>query len=1297
MTETPDPLDFGPEQWNYATIHMSSRTLRSSVLVALLALSCSSSDRTSTSKPAAAASSTEVDGSVAHRDPRFGGAPSFVWLNRESAPSFASASDAAAAMLPAITKSFGISATSTVSLARIDDSGRGPVIARYEQRVGDLEVFRSGVSVMLSRALRPVAAAGFLVPTTRGSERAFTIDSAAALAIGARLVGTSAAFSKTTDQNGYERFTATGLLAPARVKKVLFPLESRERVGASVELEPAYYVELIAEAGPARAYVLSASDGRVLFENDLVRYEGFTYRVYADPETKLPMDGPQGNLYAPHPTGMPDKKKLDWQPSQLVTLDSFPFSKDDPWLAPGATTTSGNNVVAYADRFEPDGFDQGKDTAPALTSANTFDFTYNTAASPSATSASIQAATTHLFYVTNFLHDWFYDAGFDEKSNNHQLDNFGRGGKSGDPLLAEAQDNSGRNNANAMVPPDGQSPRIQMFVFSGPSSSSLQVTAPASIAGTKSVGIASGFGKDSFDVSGSVVLASDGAGADLADACEPLDVDVTGKIVLVHRGTCSFAQKAQAAQAAGAAGVIIANVATSVNPGTAPFMGGQQDGITVPVLSVSLADGQALEGALTAGVTVTMKRETGSDLDGALDSTIVAHEWGHVLSGRLIGNGMGLQTNQAGGLGEGWGDFVALMLTARADDPGQFGGTYANGAYATSGSGDDIYFGTRRVPYSIDFTKNALTLKHIANGNALPTKVATSFGEDGSFNSEVHNTGEVWATMLWECYASLLRDRGLPFAEAQDRMKRYLVASLKLTPPDPTIIEARDAVLAAALAVDEKDFDLFWKAFARRGAGAGAVGPEKDSADNGGVKESFESGNDLQVVEAKLADDVISCDHDGILDEAEVGSIEITVRNSGSGPLSSTTASVLAATEGVSVLEAVPSTLPPLKPFESTKLKLKTAVKGTKQAEPIVLDVVLTDPSLPNGREVRVEVPTRYDADQAPDSSAIDHVDTTKTAWKVARDGDGEKWARSTTTGDGFWVIGDPLQTADHRLTSPAFTIEETTFTLAFKHKWSFKRSARRNVDIDGGVIEVSVDGGKSWKDISTYGTVDYNTTLDDTRGDNPLKGRKAYGNNSEGFPDAWVTSRIDVSLPEHPETVQVRFRLGATLGRASAGWAIDDIELSGISSTPFWSYVPHADACDPNGPTTDAGAPQVVSSGATVKLAGSATHPEDKPLTYLWSQVAGPQVTLNEGETPTPTFQAPQVSEPVTITLALRAHDGALLSAASRVDIIVEPAKPTDSASCACRSTPTSVPSTTGALGLLGVAALFARRARRR
>lgn len=128
--------------------------------------------------------------------------------------------------------------------------------------------------------------------------------------------------------------------------------------------------------------------------------------------------------------------------------------------------------------------------------------------------------------------------------------------------------------------------------------------------------------------------------------------------------------------------------------------------------------------------------------------------------------------------------------------------------------------------------KNPLTFQNIQNGTPLPAGPPVAFGSDGPNNSEVHNTGEVWATMLWECYASLLRDTlvatpRLTFHEAQERMKNHLVAAYKMTPSQPTFLKARDALLASAKASDLVDYVLFLQAFAKRGAGVDAVSPDR--------------------------------------------------------------------------------------------------------------------------------------------------------------------------------------------------------------------------------------------------------------------------------------------------------------------------------------------------------------------------------------------------------------------------------------------------------------------------------------
>jgi hypothetical protein len=94
--------------------------------------------------------------------------------------------------------------------------------------------------------------------------------------------------------------------------------------------------------------------------------------------------------------------------------------------------------------------------------------------------------------------------------------------------------------------------------------------------------------------------------------------------------------------------------------------------------------------------------------------------------------------------------------------------------------------------------------------------------------------------MLWECYGNLLNDTTrLTFAQAQERMKRYLVAAYKTMPIDPTFVDARDAILAVMQAQDPADRDLCLHGFAKRGAGLGAVAPARFSVDNAGVVESF--------------------------------------------------------------------------------------------------------------------------------------------------------------------------------------------------------------------------------------------------------------------------------------------------------------------------------------------------------------------------------------------------------------------------------------------------------------------------
>src|SRR5213075_791027 len=182
-------------------------------------------------------------------------------------------------------------------------------------------------------------------------------------------------------------------------------------------------------------------------------------------------------------------------------------------------------------------------------------------------------------------------------------------------------------------------------------------------------------------------------------------------------------------------------------------------------------------------------------------------------------------------------------------------------------------------PYSIDTAKNALRFRHIADENELPTTTPQGPGGSGNPNSEVHNQGEIWATMLWEVFNVLIDAHDVPIARR--RMSDYIVAGLLLTPPEATFTEGRDGILAAASALDSDDMILMAAAFAGRGAGSCAVSPSVDSLTNAGVVESGTLAGKLSVSGVSLTDDLASCDHDGYLDPGESGNLHVIVANNG--------------------------------------------------------------------------------------------------------------------------------------------------------------------------------------------------------------------------------------------------------------------------------------------------------------------------------------------------------------------------------------------------------------------------------
>jgi uncharacterized repeat protein (TIGR01451 family) len=320
-----------------------------------------------------------------------------------------------------------------------------------------------------------------------------------------------------------------------------------------------------------------------------------------------------------------------------------------------------------------------------------------------------------------------------------------------------------------------------------------------------------------------------------------------------------------------------------------------------------------------------MYRFTGPtiDRDGGLDAEVVLHELSHGTSNRLVGNGSGLLWDAARGMGEGWSDFYALSLlnNTNADDPAR---RYPSGAYATyklTGTGgftDNYVSGIRRFPYTSDKAVNPLTFADVddvtndLSGGIAPTTVTFNLG--GAF--ELHNIGEVWAETLWDIRQRVIVDpsgAGDDVPTGNHTMLQLVTDGLKMTPDNPSLTDARDAILEADCATNAcANEDSIWGGFANRGLGWGSSAPfsvmgRYATASHMAVHESF-SAPFLDV--ANTATDVVVDDsfanNNGTIDVGEAVKLTVTLTNPWRGAskgVGSATATLTSSTAGVTILD----------------------------------------------------------------------------------------------------------------------------------------------------------------------------------------------------------------------------------------------------------------------------------------------------------------------------------------------------------------------------------------------------------
>ena len=507
-------------------------------------------------------------------------------------------------------------------------------------------------------------------------------------------------------------------------------------IGNGIAL-PAWRVHLETTGGGAY-YVVVDANGTLLWRKNLVMQQSAvaTYNVFRNGTSPLQtLDSP--SPFSPGcnaPSPCPQPTRVPYSLATLVGNEGAYSFNNLGWIPdtglPVRTPannniTDGNNVEAGIDRQSPNGVDENGWAFGSPT--RVFNYAYNPAPGDPPPgeeplpgtqtyppSQFQQGVVTQGFYLINRWHDEMYRFGFTEQAQNFQHFNFGRGGVEGDRLSLEIQDQSGTNGSTITIAGDGNRPRIQTFIWTGPT----------------------------------------------------------------------------------------------------------------------------------------------PDRDGGLDSQMIVHEMSHGLSSRLIGNAAGLNSNMSRGMGEGWSDFYAFALLSEPTD-NRFG-THALGGYASylaiPGFESNYYYGLRRFPVAImafrgpnGLPHNPLTFRYInADCNTLigtdTTNPNSAFprGPIGSSSpcDQIHNLGEVWAVTLWEMRDQLIQRR-FP-TEGNRRAIQYITDGMKLSPLNPTVLQMRDAILAATSASDSSDVVWVWRGFALRGMGSGAaiINPGT-GANNTVVTESF--------------------------------------------------------------------------------------------------------------------------------------------------------------------------------------------------------------------------------------------------------------------------------------------------------------------------------------------------------------------------------------------------------------------------------------------------------------------------
>jgi uncharacterized protein (TIGR03437 family) len=500
----------------------------------------------------------------------------------------------------------------------------------------------------------------------------------------------------------------------------------------------------------------------------------------------------------------------------------------------------------------------------------------------------------------------------------------------------------------------------------------------------------------------------------------------------------------------------------------------------------------------TARIQMFLWTTANPQLDGDLDQGIIIHEATHGLSTRLVGNGTGLAGMQSRGMGEGWSDYFSLALLREEAD--NLDGSYAVGQYALN----NYTRGIRRFPYSTN-----------------PQVYPYNFG-DISRSTQVHAVGEIWCNTLMEMRAQLIRRHG--YREGQRQSIQLVVDGLKLTPINPTFLDARNAILLADKVNNgSANQCLIWQAFSKRGMGFSASAI--DSSD-GSPAESFDmppSCSDLGSIrfdqKTYLSGETMKV---SVGDRNATGAIRVNIRSSVTNDQETITAGPDAVLAGLysGNLRVVAGRANP--------------GDGSLQASLQAGDKIIAtydDANTGSGNSAQVTA----QVDVVGESTFFnDDVESGNRGWSVVGR-PASTWAIISTRSASpaqSWTdspAGNYVNNTDTSLVSPLFDLSRAGgVLLSIAHSYDLERG------FDYGIVEYSTDDGATWRRATAF----------------------------TGPQTTFTQARVNLDTLAGQSRARIRFRMTTDTSATGDGWTIDDIRL--ITRTSDLRLLPPPDAFAP-------------------------------------------------------------------------------------------------------------------------------------